>query len=137
MLSQYYAEKYPETFDPNVPSDLVYCGPYKLEGALPNSNLTVGEAILSPTRTYAPVIQRVLLELGSEVKGLIHCSGGAQTKCLKFGHGAHFIKDDLFPTPPLFDAIQRSQAPIGRRCTRSSIWATAWKFMCLRIGLTP
>jgi phosphoribosylformylglycinamidine cyclo-ligase len=107
MLSQYYAEKYPETFDPNVPSDLVYCGPYKLEGALPNSNLTVGEAILSPTRTYAPVIQRVLLELGSEVKGLIHCSGGAQTKCLKFGHGAHFIKDDLFPTPPLFDAIQK------------------------------
>lgn len=106
MLSKYYAEKYPETFDTNVPDDLVYCGPYKLEDALPASSLTVGQAILSPTRTYAPVIQTVLKEHGKAVKGLIHCSGGAQTKCLKFGHGAHFIKDNLFATPPLFNAIQ-------------------------------
>lgn len=106
MLSKVYAEKYPETFDPNVPSDLVYCGPYELGDALPGSDLTVGEAILSPTRTYAPVIQAALNELGSEVKGLIHCSGGAQTKCLKFGRGAHFVKNNLFPTPPLFTAIQ-------------------------------
>jgi phosphoribosylformylglycinamidine cyclo-ligase len=106
MLSRIYADRYPESFDPNVPADLVYCGPYKLTDALPNSTLTVGEAILSPTRSYAPVIQRVLAELGSEVKGLIHCSGGAQTKCLKFSPGAHFVKDNLFPTPPLFAAIQ-------------------------------
>lgn len=106
MLSRIYAEKYPETFDPNVPTDLVYCGPYQLTDSLPGSALTVGEAILSPTRSYAPVIQRVLNELGSEVKGLIHCSGGAQTKCLKFSQGAHFVKDNLFPTPPLFAAIQ-------------------------------
>ncbi len=106
MLSKVYAEKYPETFDPNVPADLVYCGPYLLEDALPGSSLTVGQAILSPTRTYAPIVQTALKELGSEVKGLIHCSGGAQTKCLKFGRGAHFIKDNLFATPPLFSAIQ-------------------------------
>lgn len=106
MLSKIYAEKYPETFDPNVPADLVYCGPYELTSALPNSALTVGEAILSPTRSYAPVIQTVMQTLGAEVKGLIHCSGGAQTKCLKFSRGAHFVKDNLFETPPLFTAIQ-------------------------------
>lgn len=106
MLSRVYAEKYPETFDPNVPADLVYCGPYELGDALPDSALTVGEAILSPTRTYAPIVQTILQTLGKEVKGLIHCSGGAQTKCLKFGHGAHFVKDNLFQTPPLFAAIQ-------------------------------
>ncbi|MFT5561016.1 MAG: phosphoribosylformylglycinamidine cyclo-ligase [Candidatus Azotimanducaceae bacterium] len=106
MLNQAYAEKYPETFDPNVPKDLVYCGPYSLGDPLPGSTLTVGEAILSPTRSYAPVIQRILAELGTEVNGLIHCSGGAQTKCLKFGNQVHFIKDNLFPTPPLFAAIQ-------------------------------
>lgn len=108
MLSRYYADKYPETFDPNVPADLVYCGPYKLQDALPNSALSVGDAILSPTRTYAPVIQTALAELGKEIKGLIHCSGGAQTKCLKFGHGAHFVKNNLFATPPLFSAIQQA-----------------------------
>lgn len=107
MLSHYYAEKYPETFDANINTDLMYCGPFKLEDQLPDSPLNVGEAILSPTRSYAPVIHRVLAELGSEVNGLIHCSGGAQTKCMKFGHGIKFIKDNLFPTPPLFRSIQK------------------------------
>jgi len=108
MLNQTYAEKYPESFDPNVPKDLVYCGPYALDDALPGSPLTVGQAILSPTRSYAPVIQRILAELKGEVQGLIHCSGGAQTKCLKFGRNVHFIKDNLFATPPLFAAIQQA-----------------------------
>lgn len=108
MLSRCYGDMYPETFDPNVPADLVYCGPYQLQDALPNSELTVGDAILSPTRTYAPVIYKVLAELGNHVRGLIHCSGGAQTKCLKFGQNVHFVKDSLFPTPPLFDAIQKA-----------------------------
>ncbi len=106
MLSHYYAEKYPESFDSNVSSDLVYCGPYKLEDALPDSEFTVGEAILSPTRTYAPVIYKILEEYPGLIQGLIHCSGGAQTKCLKFADGIHFIKDNLFPTPPVFKAIQ-------------------------------
>jgi len=108
MLSNYYAENYPESFDPNVSKDLVYCGPYKLEDNLPNSPFSVGEAILSPTRTYAPIIQTALKEMGSDVKGIIHCSGGAQTKCIKFGRNVHFVKDNLFDTPPLFDEIQKT-----------------------------
>lgn len=106
MLSRYYAETYPESFDANVAGDLVYCGPYKLEDALPDANMSVGEAILSPTRTYAPAVYRMLATLGSEVRGLVHCSGGAQTKCLRFGQGVHFIKNNLFPVPPVFRAIQ-------------------------------
>ena len=108
MLSQYYAQKYPETFDPNISADLLYCGPYRLEDLLPDSTQTIGEAILSPTRSYAPVINKTLNELGHHVRGLVHCSGGAQTKCLRFGRNVHFVKDNLFPTPPLFAAIQRA-----------------------------
>jgi phosphoribosylformylglycinamidine cyclo-ligase len=108
MLAHYYAEKYPESFDANVDPSLVYCGPWKLEDALPDSTLTVGEALLSPTRTYAPIVYHLLSEHPGLVQGLIHCSGGAQTKCLKFGRGVHFIKDNLFPTPPVFRAIQQA-----------------------------
>ncbi|MDC0598848.1 GntR family transcriptional regulator [Gammaproteobacteria bacterium] len=106
MLSHYYAENYPESFDPNVAKELMYCGPYKLEDKLPKSNFTVGEAILSPTRTYAPVIYKLLEQHPGLIQGLIHCSGGAQTKCMKFASNIHFIKDKLFPTPPIFAAIQ-------------------------------
>lgn len=106
MLSHYYAEKYPESFDANVSSELMYCGPYKLDDPLPDSDMTVGEAILSPTRTYAPVIYRLLEQHPGLIRGLIHCSGGAQTKCMKFSDGVHFIKDNLFPVPPVFRAIQ-------------------------------
>ncbi len=108
MLSKYYAEKYPESFDANVSSELVYCGPYKLEDPLPESDLTVGDAILSPTRTYAPVIYKILEQHPGLIQGLIHCSGGAQTKCLKFADNVHFIKDNLFQTPPVFKAIQKA-----------------------------
>lgn len=107
MLSHYYAENYPESFDPNVNAELMYCGPWRLEDPLPESTLTVGEALLSPTRTYAPIIHRLLDEHPGLIQGLVHCSGGAQTKCLKFGHGVHYIKDNLFPTPPIFKAIQQ------------------------------
>ncbi|HHX82721.1 MAG TPA: phosphoribosylformylglycinamidine cyclo-ligase [Pseudomonadaceae bacterium] len=107
MLSHYYAENYPESFDPNVNAELMYCGPWRLEDPLPESTLTVGEALLSPTRTYAPIVHRLLDEHPGLIQGLVHCSGGAQTKCLKFGHGVHYIKDNLFPTPPIFKAIQQ------------------------------
>lgn len=110
MLTHYYAEKYPESYDGNIPRDLVYCGPYKLEDALPNSGLSVGEALLSPTRSYAPVVYRLLEEMSGEVAGLIHCSGGAQTKCLKYGSNVHFIKNNLFEPPPIFSAIQSASA---------------------------
>ena len=94
----------------------MYCGPYKLEDKLPGSSLTVGEALLSPTRTYAPVIYRLLEQHPGLIQGLVHCSGGGQTKCLKFGRNVHFIKDRLFPTPVIFKTIQK-------------VSGTAWKEM--------
>nr|MCH9819774.1 phosphoribosylformylglycinamidine cyclo-ligase [Gammaproteobacteria bacterium] len=107
LLSQYYAEHYPETYDPNTPPELAYCGPYRLADRLPGTDaMTVGAALLSPTRSYAPVVKHLLRELGPNIKGLIHCSGGALTKCLKFGQNVHYIKDQLLAVPPVFDAIQ-------------------------------
>ena len=106
ILSHHYAENYPEAFDANIDKDLIYCGPYRLQDPLPASNMSVGEAILSPTRTYAPVIYKLRQELMDQLKGVVHCSGGAQTKCLRFGRNVHFVKDNLFATPPLFTAIQ-------------------------------
>ncbi len=108
ILSHYYAEKYPETFDNSIDSNLIYCGPYMLDDPLPDSQLTMGEALLSPTRTYAPIIYRIREVLGQELKGIVHCSGGAQTKCLKSSKGIHYIKDNLFDTPPLFATIQKA-----------------------------
>jgi phosphoribosylformylglycinamidine cyclo-ligase len=107
LLSQYYAEHYPETYDPNTPPELAYCGPYRLTDRLPGTDaMTVGAALLSPTRSYAPVVKHLLRELGPNIKGLIHCSGGALTKCLKFGQNVHYIKDQLLAVPPVFGAIQ-------------------------------
>ena len=108
MLSPYYRKKYPETFDPNTDKKLVYCGPFKLEDKLEGSNMTVGQALLSPTRTYAPVIMKILKKYPKLIKGLVHCSGGGQTKCLRFGRGVHFIKDNMMPVPPIFRAIQKA-----------------------------
>ena len=115
LLSPYYAEHYPETFDPATPNDLAYCGPYRLSDPLPGmESMTVGEGLLSPTRTYAPVIKQLIEEMGSALSGIIHCSGGAQTKCLKFGRGVHFIKDQLFTAPPIFKAIQDASGTEAR-----------------------
>ncbi len=108
LLARLYAERYPETVCAETPSDLVYCGPYRLEDALPESDLSVGEAILSPTRTYAPVISHVLREGRELIHGMIHCTGGGQTKCLNFGGAVRYVKEDLFPIPAIFRAIQRS-----------------------------
>lgn len=106
MLAHYYAGKYPESYDTNIQEDLIYCGPYKLNDELPGSSFTVGQALLSPTRSYAPVIHKLLEEMKGVITGLIHCSGGGQTKCLKFGRNVHFIKHDLFEPPAIFTAIQ-------------------------------
>jgi phosphoribosylformylglycinamidine cyclo-ligase len=107
LLGQHYRTTYPETFDPQVPSELVYTGPYRLTDPLPGSTLSVGEALLSPTRSYAPVIAALLAADRRRIKGIVHCSGGGQTKCLRFGRGVHFVKDRLLPLPPVFKAIQR------------------------------
>ena len=97
----------PETYDPGTPEALVYSGQARLTDPLERTPLDFGKAVLSPTRTYAPVVQQVLEVMRSDVHGMVHCSGGAQTKVLHFVEGLRIIKDDLFPIPPLFAAIQR------------------------------
>lgn len=101
------ANKYPESFDPEVPSNLVYSGKIGLLDAIEGVDVNAGELVLSPTRTYAPVIHEILKEHRSQIDGMIHCSGGAQTKVLHFVDDVHVIKDNLFDTPPLFDLIQK------------------------------
>ena len=107
VFSKYLAEKYPETYDHAVPEELVYSGSYKLTDPLP-SKVTVGRLVLSPTRTYAPVVKRLLDELRPKIHGMVHCTGGAQTKVLHFvGDNCRVIKDNLFPVPPLFRIIAK------------------------------
>ena len=107
VLAKYLATKYPESYDPSVPEALVYSGSKKLTDAVEGSVLNVGQLILSPTRTYAPVIMAMLKSMRSEIHGMVHCSGGAQTKILHFVNDVHVVKDHLFPVPTLFEMIQK------------------------------
>ena len=116
VFSHRYAGAYPETFDPAVPENLVYSGNYNLTDSLPALEVNIGKLVLSPTRTYAPVMVKVLDQFRNEIRGMVHCSGGAQTKVLHFIDNLHVIKDDLFEVPPLFRIIQEQSA-------------TAWKEM--------
>lgn len=100
-------DKYPESFDSNVPSELIYAGTYGLTQLIPQTSLDAGKLVLSPTRTYAPVIKKILDQFRSQIHGMVHCSGGAQTKVLHFVDSVHIIKDNLFPIPPLFELIQK------------------------------
>jgi phosphoribosylformylglycinamidine cyclo-ligase len=106
VFNKTVAEKYPETFDAAVPSDLVYSGTYNLTDWPGDYPLSVGKLVLSPTRTYAPIIKKILEKHRSEIHGMVHCSGGAQTKVLHFVDKVHIIKDNLFDTPLLFKIIQ-------------------------------
>ena len=107
VFHKYLAEKYPESFDASVPSDLVYSGNTKLTDEVADSPIDAGKLVLSPTRTYAPIIKEILSKYSSEdVHGMIHCSGGAQTKILHFVDNLHIVKDNMFPIPPLFKLIQ-------------------------------
>ena len=107
LLSSYYRENFPETFDRKTKEEFLYCGPFRMQDSLIGSSLLVGEALLSPTRTYLPVIKSIMSEKGNSISGLVHCSGGGQTKCMRFGTNVHHIKDNLFSPPPLFQEIQR------------------------------
>jgi len=100
------AKEFPESFDPNVPNDLVYSGGKLLKDEVADLPLDAGKLVLSPTRTYAPVIKKILDQFRSQIHGMVHCSGGAQTKVLHFVNNLHIIKDNLFPIPPLFLMIQ-------------------------------
>lgn len=101
------AERYPETFDAAIPDELVYSGTCKLLDAVAGTPLNAGKLVLSPTRTYAPVVRRLLEEMRPAVHGMVHCTGGAQTKIMHFVNSKHVVKDNLFPIPPLFDLIQK------------------------------
>jgi len=107
VFAKYLAEKYPESFDAAVPNELVYAGKVKLTDAVANSPINAGKLVLSPTRTYAPIIKAILSKYSpKQIHGMVHCSGGAQTKILHFVENLHVIKDNLFEVPPLFKLIQ-------------------------------
>ena len=105
-FSNKYASIFPEAYDPSVPENLVFSGKFNLTDQIDEIGLTVGQAVLSPTRTYAPIIKQLLDTHFDDIHGLIHCSGGAQTKCMGFAENIHFIKNNMFKTPVLFKMIQ-------------------------------
>ncbi len=106
VFEKYLAKKYPESYDHAVPDDLVYSGNIKLTDAVADVSLNAGKLVLSPTRTYAPIIKKILENYRKKIHGMVHCSGGAQTKILHFVDDLHIIKDNLFDVPPLFKLIQ-------------------------------
>ena len=106
VFAKYLAEKYPESFDKNVPDELVYSGNVKLTDKVDGVEIDAGKLVLSPTRTYAPVIKKLLDLMRDKIHGMVHCSGGAQTKILHFVKNKHIVKNNMFPIPPLFKLIQ-------------------------------
>ncbi len=108
VFAKYLSEKYPESFDTNLPDELIYSGKVKLTDKIENSPIDAGKLVLSPTRTYAPIIKKILTQFDqNQIHGMVHCSGGAQTKILHFVENLHIIKDNLFEIPPLFQLIQQ------------------------------
>ncbi len=107
VFANYLAKKYPESFDAKVPADLVYSGSVSLTDKIENTPINAGKLVLSPTRTYAPIIKKILDKHRKDINGMVHCSGGAQTKILHFIDNLHIIKDNLFPIPELFKLIQK------------------------------
>ncbi len=107
VFSKYIAEKYPETYDPAIDKDLIYSGSKSLTEIEPTTGLTFGKLVLSPTRTYAPIVKEILSKFRKEICGMIHCTGGAQTKILHFVDNLKIVKDNLFSTPILFETIQK------------------------------
>jgi phosphoribosylformylglycinamidine cyclo-ligase len=108
VFANYLAQKYPESYDASIPADLIYSGQMKLTDEIENLGIDAGKLVLSPTRTYAPIISLIISELKQDIHGMIHCSGGAQTKILHFlGKDLRVVKNNLFPIPPLFELIQK------------------------------
>jgi len=107
VFKNFLAEKYPESYDDLIPKTLVYTGKYSLSHKLPGMEIDMGKLVLSPTRTYAPIVKQVLEKHRKHIHGMVHCSGGAQTKVLKFVENLHVVKDNMFETPPLFQLIQQ------------------------------
>lgn len=108
VFAKYLAKKYPESYDAATPEALVYAGSYQLQSPTEVKGIDAGKMVLSPTRTYAPIIKKVLDQHRKDIHGMVHCSGGAQTKIMHFIDNLHVIKDNMFPTPPLFKMIQEA-----------------------------
>jgi phosphoribosylformylglycinamidine cyclo-ligase len=106
LFAPYLASKYPESLDTTLPYDLIYSGKYRLTDLIDGLDTDAGKLVLSPTRTYAPVLKKVFETMRSEIHGLVHCSGGGQTKVMHFIDNMHIVKNNLFPLPPLFKMIQ-------------------------------
>lgn len=107
VFNKTVAAKYPETYDNAIDEELVYCGGVGLTDKVEGVSVDAGHLVLSPTRTYAPVIKKILSEMRADIHGMVHCTGGAQTKVLHFVDGVHVVKDNMFPVPPLFALIQK------------------------------
>ncbi len=107
LFASYVGTKYPESYNNQIPKDLAYTGSKRLDETEPETGVTFGKLVLSPTRTYAPVVKKILAGLRAEIHGIVHCSGGGQTKILNFVEKLRIVKDNLFPVPPLFRAIQK------------------------------
>ncbi len=107
VFANYLAVKYPESYNPEIPQDLAYSGSYKLTDKIASVGVDAGRLVLSPTRTYAPVVKKMLEDLKGKINGMVHCSGGAQTKILHFVNQLKVVKNNLFPVPPLFEIIQK------------------------------
>lgn len=118
VFSKEVAAKYPETYDNGLPSEVVYCGSCGLTDAVEGAPVNAGRLVLSPTRTYAPVVKAALAEHRPAIHGMVHCSGGAQTKIMNFVGNAHVIKDNLFDIPPLFELIRRNSGADAREMYR-------------------
>ena len=110
VFSNILASKYPESFDSSIPNDLIYSGSKLLTEKYHDLNINIGKLVLSPTRTYAPIIKDILSKYRNKINGMVHCSGGAQTKILHFIDNLHIIKDNMFDTPPLFKMIQKESS---------------------------
>jgi phosphoribosylformylglycinamidine cyclo-ligase len=106
IFNKIYREKYPESYNPDIEKDLVYAGPYKVDDTIDGLPISVGKAVLSPTRTYLPVMKKIIDHYRNEIGGIVHCSGGGQVKCIKFGKNVHYVKNSLFDVPPLFKIIR-------------------------------
>lgn len=118
LLSKFYTDNYPEAYAPEI-KDLAYTGSFRMQDPLPGSGLKVGEALLSPTRTYAPILKKILSEGRDAIAAIFHNTGGGQTKCLRFGKNLTYVKDDLFDPPPLFKALRENSRLDLRELYRS------------------
>ena len=137
VFNKYIAEKYPESFDDSISPALVYSGSQSLTSEINNVPLDAGKLVLSPTRTYAPVMVKILEKHRKDINGIIHCSGGAQTKILHFIDRNHIIKNNLFPVPPLFELIQKESNTPWVKCIKFLIWVIEWKFTPIQKMLIP